>query len=120
MHFPDHQMKSFFSWPLKRAQGTRFVQILLWWEARRLLYNLAIGIFGLWLFYRGDRGILALLVICANIWYTGGWIVHYLVVLLRRKAVPLFGPVMLVLGTLFSFMFMKFIFDAVSNLQITD
>jgi hypothetical protein len=76
-------------WPLSPGQ------IVLWWEARRVAYNAALGVVGLLL------GAL-LYGILANVGYTGGWIVELLVARLWSVDTERFGPIAFTLGMAFS------------------
>ncbi len=90
---------------------------IVWWELRRLSYNLflvAIGIPGLLLFFRaisasdslapGEDAVepiaLAAAPIAANIAYTAGWLVEG--VLLGQRPGPPIGPWLMKAGLLFS------------------
>ena len=100
-------------------------QIVAWWEARRLLYNVIVGTAGVvgaaaMIAVGGaceSRGgvavglpdpplfaVVAVLLygIMANVCYTGGWVTELLVAKLWRIDTTSFGPIALVLGTAFS------------------
>jgi hypothetical protein len=97
-----------------------------WWESRRFAYNLvlfllAIAIFVLLAAVMGlikhrllssffGLGYLLAIVqlviqICANFWYTGGWIIELLAQLIMKRHLSLFGPRALLAGTAFSILF---------------
>ena len=99
--------------------------VVLWWEARRVPYNVIVGMVGLMssavlvtvAFVCESRGgapiglpdppILALLGvllygIVANVCYTGGWITELLVAKLWAVDTGRFGPIAFILGTALS------------------
>lgn len=100
--------------------------IILWWESRRVPYNLAVGITGLltsficWgcavlveLSGKFEEGLfpdpplfviffVVLYAVGANVCYTAGWIVECLLHAVGRKDDPFFGPLSFALGTTFS------------------
>jgi hypothetical protein len=100
-------------------------QIILWWEMRRLPYNLIVGangffacllLFGIACF--ADRkfgeaiglpdsplfGIMAVFLygITANLCYTSGWVLELFAKNIWKKPLKDFGPAAFALGTLFS------------------
>jgi hypothetical protein len=99
-------------------------KIILWWEARRLHYNLIVFGWGLLL------GVVAALgfgadnlwtpsflqfyfwwfQLPANIWYTGGWIVELIVKKVLRFPAPGFGPWALGIGIAVSILFYVWVF----------
>jgi hypothetical protein len=102
----------FFSRPSKPLSR---LQIVAWWEARRVPYNLivgSIGVVSLLLFSLfiglthelkpGEDAIepMALFVapIAVNICYTAGWIVELISDAIRRKGSSPIGPLLLKLG----------------------
>ncbi len=116
-----------FRWYIApRADGK---SIILWWEKRRIAYNIFLFVFCLvpclpadlgtfgWVItnpalqriYRGNNETILLiqvvLQILSNVWYTGGWIAELIVKLIARRNISWFGPIALVAGTLFSFAF---------------
>ncbi|MGA7340681.1 MAG: hypothetical protein WBE72_00695 [Terracidiphilus sp.] len=121
-----HLLKPFRWYIAPRADGE---SVILWWEKRRLLYNLLVFLstlpFCLFLdlyamgllrtsttvqqMYdsQGDMKLLvqALLQIMCNVWYTGGWMVELIVRLIPGKKMRWFGPIALIAGTVFSFLF---------------
>jgi hypothetical protein len=102
---------------------------IAWWEIRRLYYNLILllEIVAISLVknlpywtntpdhnYFSDAGItffggFLFLLIPANLWYLGGWIVEVILRGIWRRLPAAFGPVALGLGTLFSLVFIWFI-----------
>lgn len=93
-------------------------KIILWWESRRLHYNvITIAWAFLWIavsYLRGNHvwlatplAILTYLGIqfAANLWYTGGWIVELIVKKILRISWQGFGPWVFALGTAFSLLF---------------
>ena len=93
--------------------------IIGWWELRRVLYNLALGLVGgvsfvlfvafLTLLQELDSGendvdflALPVGVVLANVAYTGGWVVELLVRLIWRDRYPYLGPTLLKLGLVFT------------------
>jgi hypothetical protein len=93
--------------------------IIGWWELRRVLYNLALGLvggvsFALFLVFislahelkpgEDAQEPLALVagVLLANAAFTGGWVVELLVRLIWRERYPYLGPTLLKLGLVFT------------------
>lgn len=93
-------------------------QVILWWELRRIPYNLIVGGAGtisLLLFYffivhshvlrPGEDAVEPMALIIApfviNILYTGGWVVELVIYLFLRRATRI-GPILLAVGTAFS------------------
>lgn len=99
--------------------------VILWWEARRVPYNLIVGVVGLITsavmvtvaFVCESRGgapiglpdppafaLIGVLLygILANVCYTGGWITELLVAKLWSVDTARFGPIAFILGTGFS------------------
>ena len=91
--------------------------IIGWWELRRLLYNLALGLVGgvsfvLFLVFSSLLGqldppdndvdflVIPVVVVLANMAYTGGWVVELLVRLIWGDRYPHLGPKLLKLGLL--------------------
>jgi hypothetical protein len=92
-------------------------EIILWWESRRIPYNLIVGLFGLI-----SLGIIALIeinspyamgtsfpLLCiiffglgANVFYTGGWIVELLARGISKEPSRNSGPQLLLAGLVFS------------------
>jgi len=112
-----------FRWYIApRADGK---SVILWWEKRRIPYNILLLLFGIFaiafvsliaaLLSRNFPlfsslayvlGIVYVFVqVAANIWYTGGWVVELVVVAFTRGTYQQFGSRALLLGTLFSFVF---------------
>ena len=111
----------------KVATTTSAGGIIGWWEIRRLYYNVivivALVIASVWqVAEKANRGPFGtelwstllsgfvLILIPANIWYTGGWVVDLIVKKVLRLASPGFGPWALALGTIFSLLFIGFLF----------
>jgi len=94
-------------------------QIILWWEARRLYYNVIIFtwafLWGLLTQLRGSRDwvssplpILTYIFgvqLPANVFYTGGWIADLIIKKVFGLASPAFGPWAFGAGTVVSFLF---------------
>lgn len=97
-------------------------QIIWWWEARRLHYNVVVfaGIvlawfLALWPVWKMPQaGVTFTLLIAysvlfiqvpANIWYTGGWVVDLILKRGLRKQSAGFGPWALGVGMVFSVVF---------------
>jgi hypothetical protein len=93
--------------------------VILWWELRRIAYNIAMlvcGLIGLTLFVlidqlppqlpfeQRDWEPLSVLVFAflANVAYTGGWIAELTTRVLMRKTSNKFGPMAFSAGSLFS------------------
>jgi hypothetical protein len=99
-------------------------KIILWWEARRLHYNLIVFGWALLLglvaalgFEAGNLWTPNFLVfylfffqLPANIFYTGGWIVELIVRKVLRVPVPGFGPWALGIGIAVSILFYVWVF----------
>lgn len=92
-------------------------QVIIWWELRRVLYNILVGFFGIislcvFIYLASQRPKqfedgpepLAILFFgfAANLFYTGGWIGELIVRLLWRERAAFFGPIMFGVGLLFS------------------
>ncbi len=114
-----------FRWYLSPRTGEQ--SVIGWWEKRRSLYNLFLFLWGVFAIAVLDRSelhwrpdnvlepavlgtILLVLLVTANFWYTGGWVVELLVQLCMRRPVRSFGPRALLVGTLFSLVFVTYIF----------
>jgi len=113
-------VRRFFTWFFSRpSEPLSRLGIVAWWEIRRIPYNLIVGIIGvisLLLFFvfislahelkPGEDAVepMALFAapIAANICYTGGWIVEFLLSAVRRKGSSSVGLVLLKLGVVFS------------------
>jgi hypothetical protein len=95
-------------------------QVILWWELRRIPYNLFIGVYGiicLMLFYwaitptgvvqPGEDAVEPFAIILApfvaNACYTLGWLVELVARVLDPDLSPKFGPLLLKIGFGFSF-----------------
>lgn len=100
--------------------------IVIWWESRRVPYNLAVGVTGLltslicWgcavlveLSGKFEEGLfpdpplfviffVVLYAVGANVCYSAGWIVECVLYAAGRKDDPFFGPLTFALGTTFS------------------
>ncbi|MGB6746061.1 MAG: hypothetical protein WBE38_20595 [Terracidiphilus sp.] len=119
-----------FRWYVSpRADGE---SVILWWEKRRIPYNVFVFLFTLPFCFRldlyamgflstntalqqmyqadGSENLLiqALLQILSNVWYTGGWMVELIVKVIVRRKIRWFGPIALITGTVFSFFFEAF------------
>ncbi len=110
----------FFRWLFATPEGDRAVgSIILWWEARRIPYNLIVGILGacsLLLFFLfislsgmlkpGEDAVepIALIAfpIFANVCYTGGSVAEVVVRLFRLRKFMNVGPRLLRFGIAFS------------------
>ena len=108
--------------PLARvpSQPRRWYDVIVWWELRRIPYNLIVGIGGmaavvLYIYIdtlppqlpadqRDFDYFLAIFggAVAANILYTGGWVCEIVLRSLTRQQIRWFGPVMLSLGLLLS------------------
>ena len=109
----------------QRTGAPSYVAIVLWWEARRVPYNIIVGVTGL----ISSVVIVAVAFTCeswggapiglpdppalavvgvvlygmlANVCYTGGWITEVLVARLWAIDTSRFGPIAFTLGTAFS------------------
>jgi hypothetical protein len=95
--------------------------IVKWWEARRLYYNLILLIVPVqflifhWSAFNSltdrSQGILLYLLLFqlpANIWYTGGWIVDLFLKKALRLSTPGFAPWAFAAGIVFSLLFLIF------------
>lgn len=81
-------------------------QIIGWWEARRLAYNLVVGLTGEPVGLP-DPPLLAIVGVVAygvmaNVCYTGGWVVELIVRRLWGPAAGAFGEIAFALGVAFS------------------
>ena len=113
-------VKRFFLWFFARpSEPPSWLEIIAWWEIRRIPYNLIIGSVGmvsLLLFFvfihlanelkPGEDAIEPLGLLAApfavNICYTAGWIVELLLSAVRRRRSSVCGPALLKLGVGFS------------------
>lgn len=108
------------------SEVTGIKEIILWWESRRVPYNLAVGIVGLltslmcWvsivlveLSGKFEESLIPdppffavvsviLYAVGANVCYTAGWLVEGLLYWAGRKSDRFFGPITFALGTIFS------------------
>ncbi|MBX9669592.1 MAG: hypothetical protein K2X93_18355 [Candidatus Obscuribacterales bacterium] len=101
-------LKALFEGPTK---STTF-DIIGWWEARRLPYNILVGIAGIvtllvWDIFRVAN--LSSLIwpaiaygIIANVCYTSGWMAELLARRLFKEKAEHFGPILFAIGLLFS------------------
>jgi len=118
--------KTLLGWLLTRQIGPLHSRaVVLWWEARRVPYNVIVGMVGLLTsavmvmvaFICESRGgapiglpdppafaLVGILLygILANVCYTGGWITELLVAKLWSVDTARFGPIAFILGTGFS------------------
>jgi hypothetical protein len=93
--------------------------IILWWESRRLYYNLIILLIPIlhfrwsafnswtsrwqvWVFY------LVLFQLPANVFYTGGWVVDLILKKVLRLSAAGFAPWALAAGIAFSLLFLRY------------
>jgi hypothetical protein len=108
------------SWLFDVPQGDRSdLRVILWWEQRRIPYNLIVGCVGLCslAFFElaisrtgelkpGEDAVepMALFVapFLVNIAYTAGWVVEIVTRRLSPKGRPAVGPILLKLGLTFS------------------
>ena len=113
-------MKRIFLWFFSTNEEPQtFIKTIIWWEKRRIPYNIIIGIIGaisLILFFvfiesanelkSGEDAIepIALLIapIAINICYTSGWIVETIINSIRRKKDKPIGPKLMKIGMVFS------------------
>lgn len=111
-----------FDWPLfrRRADLNTFGQIILWWELRRIPFNLVVGLLGIMTCitllvtvvpdngepFGGEPFLMVLGIFCygiaANICYTGGWIVEIIAKTFWREQAVRLGENSFALGVLFS------------------
>ena len=112
----------------KLDPGATAGEIIRWWEARRLHYNVivfawALIVVTIYYFSTGRRdkdtwtrhslcAYLLLLQLPANIWYTGGWIVDLIVKRFFKWPTPWFEPWALRLGIAVSLLFYSVLFVA--------
>jgi hypothetical protein len=105
----------------KLHPGATAGEIIRWWEARRLHYNViifawALIVLAIGYFWTGRRdketwtrqslyAYLLLIQLPANIWYTGGWIVDLIVKKFFKWPSPSFEPWALGLGIALSLLF---------------
>ncbi len=112
-------IRGLFRWLISRPQRPlRPFEVIVWWEVRRVPYNVIIGAAGaisLLLFFAfitwsgelkpGEDAVepMALLLapLAANVCYTAGWIGELMLLLVRRHS-PVVGPLLFVAGTVFS------------------
>ncbi len=113
-----NQLQTLFSIP----DGERtFMQVLFWWELRRVAFNAILAITGIVsltlfaLFVDGWFDFISppllptlFFVTVSNFFYTGGWLAETVLRLLNRKRVGNFGPRAFKYGLLFS-MFVAFV-----------
>lgn len=107
--------RNFLFWLMTPADP-RAMKVIAWWEKRRFFYNLALALFAavaapfLCVFQTDNSHtffvVFAILLVCSNFCYTAGWIGHLSLLLITRKPMKSFGPLGLVVGTVFSFAFM--------------
>lgn len=113
-------MKRFFLWFFSSPKEPQtFIQTIIWWEKRRIPYNLIIGIIGvisLFLFFvfvdlanelkPGEDAVepiaLFFAPLAVNICYTSGWIVETIINSLKRKNDQTVGPKLMKIGMAFS------------------
>jgi hypothetical protein len=108
--------KWFFSIP---EEPHSWFKVIVWWEIRRIPYNLIIGVVGfisLLLFFLfihlakelkpGEDAIEPLALLAApfiiNLCYTAGWPVELILRLFRHERKAMLGPILLRLGVLLS------------------
>lgn len=98
-----------FSWGILSYLFTAF---LLWIRVNRLPKEVdSLTSFGACFFANSWMAIpLVILQVCANLWYTGGWIVDLLVHRFSRGDTSRFSSYTLAAGTLFSFAFAEGIY----------
>ena len=112
-------MREALSWLFARpALPRKWWQVIVWWELRRIPYNVIVGIAGvisLVLFYvfitasgglkPGEDAVeplaLVLAPILVNVAYTAGWVFEIALILLDRRDVGV-GPALYKLGLAFS------------------
>jgi hypothetical protein len=106
-------------WLISRPdRPMRTSEVIVWWELRRIPYNVFVGTAGaisLLLFFLfitwsgelkpGEDAVepMALMVapLAVNFFYTAGWIGELMLMLIRRHG-PHIGPILFVVGTVFS------------------
>ena len=108
--------------PLARVpqEPRRWYDVILWWELRRIPYNLIVGIVGmagivLYIYIdtlppqlppeqlQFEYGpALLLRAMLGNFFYTGGWVCELVLRSLTRQQIRWFGPVMFSLGLMLS------------------
>ncbi|MHC4118406.1 MAG: hypothetical protein ACYSWO_12970 [Planctomycetota bacterium] len=109
-----------FRWFVTVPEGPRTVgRIIVWWELRRIPYNIIVGVLGvtsLTLFYffilhcdvlaPGEDAVEPIALFAApffiNIAYTAGWIVELMLKVLSRRENRRVGPILFKLGLEFS------------------
>lgn len=111
-----------FDWPLFRrcTELKTFGQIILWWELRRIPFNLVVGLLGIMTCITvlgtvvpdngeplgGEPFLMMMGIFCygiaANICYTGGWIVEIITKRCWREKAVRLGENSFALGFLFS------------------
>lgn len=117
-------LRRFTGWYLETPVHGK--SLILWWESRRLAYNLILLVWGVvnvpvgarvvalkahasdsWKEVFGFCGLVLLLQVAANIWYTGGWFVGLIVRLCEHGGALGFNRYALLIGTLFSIVFVE-------------
>jgi hypothetical protein len=116
---PNSPLARPWRWLFSSAEERTPGGIILWWEVRRIPYNLIVGAVGLcsvMLFFLfisisgklqpGEDAVEPMALIAApfliNIAYTGGWIAELIVGFLRRDTTHAVGPFLFKLGLTFS------------------
>ena len=112
--------KPFFTWFFSiHEEPPSWFKVIIWWEIRRIPYNLIIGVVGfisLLLFFLfihlaqelkpGEDAIEPLALLAApfiiNLCYTAGWPVELFLRLFHHETRTMIGPILLQLGVLLS------------------
>jgi hypothetical protein len=114
--------RRFFAWYLETPGPGK--SLILWWESRRLAYNIILFAWGIVNVLLGTLliglrfnaigfslgaysfGMVAMILqVAANLWYTGGWVAGLIVRQCARGRALGFNRYALLIGTLFSFAF---------------
>lgn len=95
----------------------RWYQVIIWWELRRISYNVIVGVIGIIsvLVFFGLASLrpkhfedgpepfsIIIFGFAANLCYTGGWMAELVARFLWRERASFFGPMMFSLGLIFS------------------
>jgi len=99
----------------QQEEPKNWIQALKWWEKRRFVYNLIIGVTGLFILFATNlshEGVVFILPLtllyglCANIFYTFGWLTEIGLqkLLGQDEKIKKIGPILLLHGTIFSLM----------------
>ena len=105
--------KRFFAAP---ERGRRWYSVIVWWELRRIPYNLFLClpclIIAAGVSFTGDYDLpetggvlLFLFVLPSNVWYTAGWVAELIARPIWRGNARYFGPILFIAGLVFSTLF---------------